>query len=226
MIAALRYLRDRWPEVQELLIQHLQITAGALALALLIALPLGIALARRPRLAVGVMSFLGILYTIPSLALLVFFIPILGLGFKTAVVTLVIYAQIVLVRNIVAGLQAINPALIEAARGMGMNAWQRWWRVEFPLALPIILAGVRIAAIMIIGIAAIAAKINAGGLGKLLFDGIAGLRDDKILAGALVVGLLAIAINGLFLLIERLVDPEAKIRRSQRRATPAHPPQS
>lgn len=226
MISTLGYLRDRWPEVQALLFQHLRLTAVALGLALLIALPVGIGLARRPRLAVAVMSVLGILYTIPSLALLVFFIPILGLGFKTAVVTLVIYAQIVLVRNTVAGLQAINPALIEAARGMGMNAWQRWWRVEFPLALPVILAGVRIAAIMIVGIAAIAAKINAGGLGRLLFEGIARDFQEMIIAGALVVGLLAIAINSLFLLLERLVDPEARIRRAQRRAARAIPPRA
>lgn len=214
---AFSYLGANWNEVQALLLQHLWISATALAIALLIALPLGIALARYRWLTTPVLSVLSTFYTIPSLALLIILIPLVGLGFKNAVITLIVYAQIILVRNIVVGVQSIDPALLEAAKGMGMNGWQRWWRVEFPLALPIILAGVRIAAVVVIGIAAIAAKINAGGLGDLLFRGIALLRDDMIWGGAIMVGLLAIVVNTLLLVLEKSLDPATRIRRAERR---------
>ena len=204
--AALRYIVEQRGDIWTLFVEHLQITGLALLLALLIAVPLGIALARVRWLAPPVLGLLSILYTVPSLALLIILIPFLGLGLKTAVATLVIYAQVVLVRNIVVGLHSINPALLEAATAMGMNGWIRWWRVELPLALPIMLAGVRIAAVTIIGIAAIAAKISAGGLGTLLFMGIQFDRNDMIWAGALVVGLLAFAVNGAVLWLERLLD--------------------
>ncbi len=206
LLAALRYLVEQRNHVWTLFVQHLQITGLALLLALLIAFPLGITLARYRWLAPPILGLLSILYTVPSLALLIILIPFLGLGVKTAVATLVIYAQVVLVRNIVVGLHSINPALLEAATAMGMNRWVRWWRVELPLALPIILAGVRIAAVTIIGIAAIAAKISAGGLGTLLFMGIQFDRNDMIWAGALVLGLLAFAVNAVVLWLERLFD--------------------
>src|SRR5262249_11913667 len=155
--------------VLEYLLAHLQITATALVIALLIALPLGTLLANRPRLTGPVMGFLGLLYTIPSLALIVILIPFTGLNATGVIIALVIYAQVILVRNSVAGLTGIDRAIVEAARGMGMNPWQTWWRVQIPLALPVILAGVRIAAVVCIGIATIGAKFNAGGLGVLLF---------------------------------------------------------
>ena len=121
-------------------------------------------------------------------------------------------------RNIVAGLAAVDPAILEAARGMGMNAWQRWWRVQLPLALPYILAGVRIAAIVSIGIATTGAMFNAGGLGRLLFDGITQVgRYDKIWAGAIAVGVLALGVNWGLLALERAFDPAARIRRAERR---------
>jgi osmoprotectant transport system permease protein len=117
--------------------------------------------------------------------------------------------------------------MIEAARGMGMNAWQTWWRVQFPLALPIIIAGLRIAAVVVIGIAAIGAKFGAGGLGRLLFDGISGNRPDKIWAGAIVVSLLAFAVNGALLALERACDPARRSARAARRLrrapVPLHP---
>jgi len=204
--AALGYLVEERGQVGTLFLEHLRITGLALGLALLIAFPLGIALVRYPRLATPILGLLSVLYTVPSLALLIFLIPFLGLGAKTAVATLVIYAQVVLVRNIVVGLQSINPALLEAATAMGMSRWVRWWRVELPLALPVILAGVRIAAVTIIGIAAIAAKISAGGLGTLLFNGIQFNRDEMIWAGALAVSVLAFAVNGALIWLERRLD--------------------
>jgi osmoprotectant transport system permease protein len=214
----MKYIVDNPDIVRGLLLRHLQITAIALAFALAIALPLGLLVNRFRWLAVPIVGTLGILYTIPSLALIILLIPAFGLGSKPVIIALIIYAQIILVRNILVGLQSVSPAMLEAARGMGMNAWQMWWRVQFPLALPIMLAGLRIAAVVVIGIAAIGAKFGAGGLGRLLFDGISGERYDKIWAGAIAVSALAFVVNGLLLLLERACDParRAKSPRRQR----------
>lgn len=217
-LEGVEYIRANPDLVLEYLRAHLQITGTALLIALLIALPLGTLLANRPALTGPVMGLLGLLYTIPSLALIVILIPFTGLNAKGVTIALVIYAQVILVRNIVAGLTGIDRAIIEAARGMGMNSWQTWWRVELPLALPVILAGVRIAAVVCIGIATIGAKFNAGGLGILLFQGISqGGRADKIWAGALTVGGLALLVNTALLLLERALSPATRIRRVSRR---------
>jgi len=122
----------------------------------------------------------------------------------------VIYTQVILVRNLTVGLSGIDPAVLEAARGMGMSWWQRWWWVQVPLVLPVFIAGVRIAAIVAIAIATIGAKFNAGGLGKLLFDGIQTNRIDKIWAGSITVALLAFVINGSLLWIEQRSRPTAQ----------------
>ena len=199
------YLVSHFGEVAMRFGQHLSMTLLALAIALLIALPLGILITRIKRLERPVMAVLGILYTIPSLALLVLLIPIVGLGLKNAVIVLVIYAQVILVRNIVVGLNGVEPAVVEAARGMGMNAWQRLLRVEMPLALPIILAGIRIATVTIIGIGAVAALINAGGIGRILFDGVSQNNEQKIIAGSIAAAFLAGLANALLRLAERHV---------------------
>jgi osmoprotectant transport system permease protein len=183
--------------VGELLLQHLWLTLSALSMALVIALPTGVLLARMPRLRGPVLGVFGVLYTIPSLSLLVLLIPLLRLGYWPAVVTLVIYAQLVLVRNTVVGITGVEPAVLEAARGMGMSSWQRLVQVELPLALPMLLAGLRIATLSTIGIATIAAFVNAGGLGTLLFEGVRTSNQEKIVAGAIAVSLLAFAANAL-----------------------------
>jgi osmoprotectant transport system permease protein len=201
----MNYLLNNLPSVGALLLEHLWLTMSALAFALAIALPLGI-LAARVRMVRGpLLGMLGVIYTIPSLSLFVLLIPLLRLGYWPAVVALTLYAQVVLVRNILLGLTTIDPAVIEAARGMGMNSWQRLVRVELPLALPLIFAGVRIATLSTIGIATIAAFINAGGLGTLLFDGVRSSNPEKIIAGAIAVAALAFAANGALWLIERRV---------------------
>jgi osmoprotectant transport system permease protein len=198
-----------------LTLQHLTMTGLALLVALAIALPTGILIAPHRRLATLVMGVLGILYTIPSIALIILLIPVFGLNATSVIVALVIYAQIILVRNVVAGLQAIDAAILEAARGMGMSGWQIWWRIELPLALPVILAGVRIAAVVATGIATIGAKFSAGGLGRLLFEGIAHAgRYDKIWAGAIAVGVLALALNSGLSALERACAPGVRLRRT------------
>ena len=128
---------------------------------------------------------------------------------------MIIYCKVILVRNFSVGLQSIQPAILEAARGMGMNFWQCWWRVQVPLILPICLAGVRLATIVAIAIATIGAKFGAGGLGTLLFDGISQSgRYDKLWAGAIVVAILAFFLNGILLTLEWLSSPARKIRLS------------
>ena len=189
------YLIANWDEVGGLLLQHLWLTASALLIASAIALPLGVLLSRAPRLRGPVLGVLGVVYTIPSLSLLVLLIPLLRLGYWPAVVALVAYAQLVLVRGVVVGLAGVESSVIEAARGMGMSGWQRLSQVELPLALPVMLAGLRVATLSTIGIATIAAFVNAGGLGTLLFDGVRSGNGDKIIAGALAVSLLAVAAN-------------------------------
>lgn len=199
----MRYLIENLPYVLSLVGQHLLMSGMSLAIALAIALPVGVVCARVAQLRGPVLGILGVIYTIPSLSLFVLLIPFTGLGLRPAVIALVAYAQLVLVRNVVVGLTGIDPAIIEAARGMGMTAMQRLWRVELPLALPIILAGVRVAMLSIIAIGTIAAFINAGGLGLLLFDGVRSSNPEKIIAGAIAVSALAIGANGLLWFIER-----------------------
>ena len=189
------YLWNNLPFVGQLIGEHLRMTAISLAFSLLIAMPLGVLVARKRNLQAPVLGVLGVIYTIPSLSLFVLLIPLFGLGLTPAVIALVAYAQLVLVRNWVVGLTSIDPAVIEAAKGMGMNSVQRFWQVEFPLALPLLLAGVRLATLSIIGIGTIAAFINAGGLGRLLFEGVATANSQKILAGSVAVSALAIVIN-------------------------------
>lgn len=217
-IEGLGYIAANPDIVLGLLGEHLQLTVTALLIALLIALPVGTLLHNRPRLAGPIMGVLGLLYTVPSLALIVLLIPFTGLNGTSVIVALIIYCQVILVRNIIAGLGGIDRTLVEAARGMGMSAWQTWARVQLPLALPIILAGVRLAAVVSIGIATIGAKFNAGGLGVLLFQGISqGGRADKIWAGALAVSALALVVNGLLLLLERALSPATRVRRAEKR---------
>lgn len=223
-LEGLQYIGANGELVRDYLLAHLQIVGAALLIAIAIALPVGTLLASRPALTAPVMGVLGLLYTVPSLALIVLLIPFTGLNAKSVTVALIIYAQVILVRNIVAGLGGIDRSILEAARGMGMNPWQVWLRVRVPLALPVILAGVRIAAVVAIGIATIGAKFNAGGLGVLLFQGISqGGRADKIWAGAILVGGLALIVNTALLLIERALSPATRLRRAERRVGVTNP---
>ena len=199
----MRYLVQNWADVADRFGEHLQMTLIALAIALVIAMPLGVMITRFRRWEGPVMALLGLLYTIPSLALLVLLIPWVGLGLDNAVIVLVIYAQVILVRNIVAGINGVEPAIVEAARGMGMSGWQRLLRIELPLALPVILAGVRIAMVTIIGIGAVAALINAGGIGRLLFDGVSTSNPQKVVAGSIAAATLAGLANLLLRFLER-----------------------
>src|SRR5215216_7685574 len=197
LLAGFRYLVNNRGSVLGLFGEHLRLAAIALAIALLIALPLGWLLARVKPLRGPVLSVLGVIYTIPSLSLLVLMIPLFGIGTTPAIIALVAYAQLVLVRNTVVGLTGLDPAIAEAARGMGMNSWQRFRQVELPLALPLILAGVRLATLSIIAIGTVAALVGAGGLGTPLLIGVTTGDTRKIVAGSIAVALLSFGANAI-----------------------------
>lgn len=197
------YLFTHLADVAALAGQHLALVVTALAIALAIALPLGIVSARNERIGTATLGILGAIYAIPSLALLVLFVPILGLGFWTAVVALVAYAQMLLVRNVAVGLRSVPAAQIEAAKGMGMTSLQRLVRVELPYALPIVVGGLRIATISLIAIATVAAFINAGGLGTLIFAGIHQDDPQRTIAGSIGAATLAILADLAFRSFER-----------------------
>jgi len=189
--------------VAHLTLQHLEIVGTSLFIALVFAIPIGIFAARRRRAAGPLLALLSIIYTIPSLALFALLIPLLGLGFWTAVAGLAAYAQMILVRNTSAALVGVDPAVVEAARGMGMSDAQVLWQVQRPLAMPVFVAGVRVATVSLIGIATIAAWINAGGLGVLVLDGIEHDYAAKAVAGALAAVALAFAADYVLRHLER-----------------------
>ncbi len=207
------YLISHPGDVLTLLLQHLRMTGIALGVAIALSIPLALLVTRLRWLAVPVLGGLGVFYTIPSLALIIFLVPLFGLNATSVIVAMVLYTQVILVRNLTVGLAGINPAVLEAARGMGMTVAQRWWQVQVPLVLPVFLAGVRIAAVVAIAIATIGAKFNAGGLGKLLFDGIQTNRYDKIVAGSMAVAALALTINGLLLTLEYYAQPQRRLQK-------------
>ena len=172
--------------------EHLQLTFISLFLATFIAIPLGISLTRYKKWAEPIIGITAIFQTVPSLALLGFMIPLLGIGTTPAIVALTIYGLLPILRNTYTGIVGVNSATVEAGTGMGMTSLQVLWMVELPMALSIIMAGVRTATVLIIGVATLAALIGAGGLGDLIYRGIAMSNSPLILAGALPAALLAI----------------------------------
>ena len=186
---------ENYDRLAEALGEHVVLVGSALAISLAIALPLGIVTARRPPLYGVVMAVAGVLYTIPALALFALLIPFMGLGTMPAITALVLYSLLILVRNTAVALREVPAELIEAADGMGYGAGQRLWRIELPLALPVIVAGIRVTAVTQIAVATVAAYISAGGLGDIIFQGITQDFGEKIVAGAVTTSLLAIAVD-------------------------------
>jgi len=202
------YFTGNWPKILWLTWQHITIVGVAVGLAIITGIPLGIAASQSRRLASVVLYTASIIMTIPSMALFGVLIPILslinqGIGYVPAVIALFLYSQLPIISNTYAAFRSIDPAQREAARGMGMTRKQRLWMVEAPLALPVILAGVRTAIVLNIGIAAIAAYIGAGGLGLLIRTGITQTDTRQILAGAIAVSVLALVSDRLLALLQR-----------------------
>jgi osmoprotectant transport system permease protein len=182
---------------------HLEMVAAALVVALAIAIPLGIYAARRPQLSNWILGALGALYTIPSLALLAVFVQLFGLGFAPVFVALVAYAQFMLARNVVAGINGVDRAQVDAARGLGMSPRQVLARVEFPQALPVLIGGVRIAAIAMIAIATLGGYVGGSGLGVLIFNGLTLHQPEMIVAGSVVASALAVIVDALLRTAEK-----------------------
>lgn len=193
-------------EIASLTAEHVVLVAVALATASLLGIPTGIFLTRRPSWRSAVLGFTNVVQTIPSLALFGFLIPlpfIGGIGKRTAIVALVLYALLPILRNTLTGILGVDPAVVESAVAMGMTDRQRLFRVELPLAAPMVLAGVRVATVTTIGTATIAAAIGGGGLGVFIFRGLASVDSSQILAGAVPAALLALAADGGLGWIER-----------------------
>lgn len=185
------------------LVEHLKIVGITIILSIILSIIISSAIMKSKIISQITVSILGMLYSVPSLAFFVLLIPFFGLGAQTAIIVLVIYNQFILVRNILAGFDSVDPAIIEAALGMGMSAWQSFTKIKLTLASPIIIAGIRIAIVSTIGIATIASTINAGGLGTILFDGLRTHNTYKLLWGTLLASLLAITSNVLLSFVEK-----------------------
>lgn len=197
------YTLANWNQVLSLAGEHLAIVAVAVALSAAVGVPLGILIAQVRALGPWVLGTMGVFYLIPSLALFAILVPLTGLGPDTAMIGLVLYAQLPIVRNTATGLLNVNPALIEAAQGMGMTRMQRLALVELPVAAPAIVAGLRVAAVMSVGVATIAAYVGAGGLGTLILRGMQLLYPEMVIAGALPAAVMAILVDLGFVLLER-----------------------
>ena len=202
-------INDR-AEILSRTLQHLLLVGAAMLAAVLIGIPLGIALVQRQNLRRWVLGVANVIQTIPSLALFGFLIPVPflgGIGARTAIVALALYALLPILQNTYTGIAGVDPAVLESARGMGMTTGQILWDVQIPLSMAVILAGVRVAMIICIGVATIAAAIGAGGLGVFIFRGVAMVNNSVILAGAIPAALLALGVDLILGLVEQKLAP-------------------
>ncbi|RDW15483.1 ABC transporter permease [Oceanobacillus chungangensis] len=188
-------------------LEHLYISLAAAGIGVIIAIPLGIALTRIKKVAGFIMGILSIIQTIPSFAILVLFIPILGIGKVPAIVALFIYSLLPILRNTYTGISGVSSNLLEVGKGMGMTSWERIIKVELPLGIPVIMAGIRLSTVYLIGWATLASYIGAGGLGDYIFSGLNLYQTEFILAGAIPVTILALLTDLLLGKVEEWVTP-------------------
>jgi len=201
------YFLQNKTQIISLLIEHIELTAISVGLAILIGVPLGILISYVKKLNKPILGMTNIIQAIPTMALLGLFIPLLGIGTLPAVTTVVLYSLLPIIKNTYTGISNINPQTIEAAKGIGLTKFQILTKIQIPLALPIIMAGVRISAVTAVGLMTIAAFIGAGGLGYLVFSGIRTVNNNQILAGAIPACLLALVVDFLAGTVEKLVTP-------------------
>ncbi|NKZ07620.1 ABC transporter permease [Actinomadura latina] len=202
------YLSERWPTIARLAAEHAEVVLIAVAIAAVVGIGLGIAVEGRPRAKGLALGVTGTMLTVPSLALFGLLIPLFGLGLAPTITALVLYAVFPILRNTITGLEGVPGAVEEAARGMGMGPLSRMLRIRLPLAWPVVLTGVRVATIMTVAIAAIAAAVAGPGLGGLIFGGLARIGGanalNDTLAGTLGVAVLALVLDLLFVVLSRL----------------------
>jgi osmoprotectant transport system permease protein len=198
-------------DIADLTLEHLWMVGVSTVIAVAIGIPLGIVITRKPVLRNPVIAMANIIQTIPSLALFGFLLPAPWIGERAgrlAILALTLYALLPLIRNTYAGIEGVDRAVVEAARGMGLTDWQLLFKVELPLASSVILAGIRVAVVISVGLATIAAAIGAGGLGELIFRGLAMVNNSVILAGAIPAALMALAADVLLGRLEKRLAPQ------------------
>ena len=206
----LQFILQNRMEVLDLTTEHLWLVGASITLAVLIGIPLGVAITRWPVLSKPVLGGANIIQTVPSLALFGFLLPAPWIGARAdriAILALMLYALLPLIRNTYTGIKGVDPAVVEAGRGMGMTDRQLLWQVELPLALSVIIAGIRVATVLSIGLATIAAAIGAGGLGEFIFRGLAMVNNQVILAGAIPAAALAILADTSLGWLEKRLSP-------------------
>jgi osmoprotectant transport system permease protein len=199
-------------ELLKATLEHLYLTVVSLTLSVIIGVTIGTFIARHRRVASVVIAVAGVIYTIPSLALFGLLVPLLGLGVKPTIVGLVLYSQLMIIRNTYVGINSVDPSVLDASRGMGMTRFEILRMVELPLALPVIIAGIKNIAVMTIGVAAVAAVIGAGGLGMFVYNGINRRIMGLVLTGVLIMSILSIASETLLHRFEITLTPEHKRR--------------
>jgi len=194
---------QRKEDLFDSLLIHIEITLVAMLIAIVIAVPLGIWLARHKKFAEPVIGITSVIQTIPSLALLGFMIPLFGIGKEPALIALVMYALLPILRNTFLGISEVDSAAIEAGIGMGMTRWQLLFMVQLPIALPVLIGGIRTSTVWTVGVATLGALVGAGGLGDFIFRGIATANSELILLGAIPAALLAIFFDTVLRIFEQ-----------------------
>ncbi|MGO0942308.1 ABC transporter permease, partial [Clostridioides difficile] len=189
-------------KIIELLIQHMSLTVTSILIAIIVGVPLGIIISRISSLRKFVLGFVNLVQAVPSMALLGLLVPILGIGSKPAIFMVVVYSLLPIVKNTYIGITSIDPVVLESAKGIGLTRNQTLFKIQFPLALPIIMGGVRISAVTAVGLMTLAAFIGAGGLGYLVFSGVQTVNNNMILAGAIPSCIIALLVDYLFSKIE------------------------
>ncbi len=199
---------DRKEDIWQAFQEHMFLAGVAMLIAICVAVPLGIVLTRITRIAETVIGATSVIQTIPSLALLGFMLPIFGIGKVPAIIALALYALLPILRNTYTGIQGVTPALVDGGRGMGMTSRQILFMVELPLTLPILMAGIRTATVLNIGVAALATFIGAGGLGDIIIRGLNVMNTNLILAGAIPAAILALGFDFILKKVEQRVTPK------------------
>lgn len=227
MIGLFRYMAQNSGQIWDLTVEHIEMTAIAVLFAILIGVPLGILISYVKKLGTPVLGVANVIQAIPSMALLGLAIPLLGIGKLPAIVMVIIYSLLPIIKNTYTGIANIDPQMVEAAEGIGLTKWQVLYKIKLPMALQVIMAGVRISAVTAVGLMTMAAFIGAGGLGFLVFSGIRTVNNYQILAGAIPACILALLVDFLMSQIEKLVTPlslqksedksKEKLKRDKRR---------
>ncbi len=209
------YLERRGDMVWDLFLEHLWIVLISISIAVVISVVVGIFISYYSGPAPTVLAVCQVLMTVPSIAMLGIMVPFFGIGFTTGVIALILYSLLPIVRNTYTGIKEISPAIVESAVGMGMTEWRILTKIKIPLAMPVIMAGIRTATVMIVGIAAVTAYVGAGGLGVLIFQGISRSSESMIIVGAIGVSFIAIALDIILSWGERRLAAVGKVKEAK-----------